>query len=111
MSHFVPPAPNSITVLIVGKGGREHALAWKLAQSPSVSRIFVLPGNAGTEEADKTQNVTHVKPNDYDAIVVFAKENGVGLVVAGPEEAVVDGIWDYFYGSKLTSFSHPSALF
>ncbi|KAK7921551.1 bifunctional purine biosynthetic protein [Apiospora marii] len=109
MSPFVPPSPNSITVLIVGKGGREHALAWKLAQSPSVSRIFVLPGNAGTEEADKTQNVIHIKPNDYKAIVAFANENGVGLVVAGSEEAVVDGIGDYFFGSGIPCFAPSRA--
>lgn len=101
MPPFITPSPNSVTVLIVSKGGREHALACKLAQSPSVSRIFVLPGNVGTEEADKTQNVTHIKPNDYEALVSFAKEKGVGLVVAGPEDAVVDGIGDHFHGSKF----------
>ncbi|KAK7977113.1 phosphoribosylamine-glycine ligase [Apiospora saccharicola] len=105
MPSFIPPAPNSVTVLIIGQGGREHALAWKLAQSPSVSRIFVLPGNPGMEDAAKTQNVSHIEPNDYEAIVSFAQEKGVGLVVAGPEEAVVDGIGDYFLGSGIPCFA------
>ncbi|KAK8038449.1 phosphoribosylamine-glycine ligase [Apiospora rasikravindrae] len=109
MDSFSPPSPNSVTVLIVGKGGREHALAWKLAQSPSVSRIFVLPGNAGTEKADKTQNVADIKPNDYEAIVSFAKVNGVGLVVAGPDDAVVDGIEDHFRSSGIPCFAPSRA--
>ncbi|KAK8095092.1 hypothetical protein PG997_001777 [Apiospora hydei] len=109
MDSFSPPIPDSVTVLIVGKGGREHALAWKLAQSPSVWRIFVPPGNAGTEEADKTQNVANIQPNDYEAIVFFAKANGVGLVVAGPDEAVVDGIEDHFRGTGIPCFAPSRA--
>lgn len=100
MAASSPPAPRDLTVLIVGQGSREHALAWKLVQSPAVSRIFALPGNGGTEEAAKTENFAHIRARDYAAIVSFAKENGVGLVVAGPDDAVVDGIDDYFRGSE-----------
>ncbi|KAK8093189.1 putative bifunctional purine biosynthetic protein [Apiospora kogelbergensis] len=109
MAASSSPETPELTVLIIGKGGREYALAWKLAQSPLVSRIFVLPGNGGTEEVAKTENVAHAKANDYQAIVAFAKENGVGLVVSGPDDAVVDGIEDYFRGSGIPCFASSRA--
>lgn len=88
-----------LKVLLVGKGGREHSLAWKLAQSPLVKHIYVIPGNGGTSELPKTSNIHHVKANDYPGLVALAKDAGVGLVVAGPDDAVVDGIEGYFRDS------------
>jgi phosphoribosylamine--glycine ligase len=80
-------------VLVVGKGGREHALVWKLAQSPRVTRVFCAPGNAGTAE-DGT-NVP-VEANDLDGLVRFAKSEGIGLTVVGPEEPLALGIAEAF---------------
>lgn len=86
----------SIPVLIVGSGGREHALAWKLSQSPQVSRIFVVPGNGGTASIDKVENVTTVKQDDFAGLLGFAIEKDVRLLVPGPEAPLVEGITDYF---------------
>src|SRR5690606_3236942 len=69
-------------VLIIGNGGREHALAWKIGQSSRVNRVFVAPGNAGT--AEDAENV-NIKPTDIEKLVKFAKENEIGLTVVGPE--------------------------
>ncbi len=92
-------APASLKVLLVGKGGREHSLAWKLAQSPSVEHIYVVPGNGGTDQLPNTSNIRHVESNDYPGLVALAKDLGIGLVVAGPDDAVVDGIEGYFRDS------------
>jgi phosphoribosylamine---glycine ligase len=81
------------SVLIVGSGGREHALAWKLAQSPRVARLFVAPGNAGTEQLDKTQNVA-IAATDVAQLIDFAKANGIDCIVVGPEAALAEGITD-----------------
>ncbi|KAL1614584.1 Bifunctional purine biosynthetic protein ADE1 [Diplodia seriata] len=85
-----------LRVLIVGNGGREHALAWKLSHSPSVARIFVAPGNGGTAALPRTQNVESVNAEDYPALVKFAVENLVDLVIPGPEAPLVGGIVDVF---------------
>ncbi|KAH3684074.1 hypothetical protein WICPIJ_004949 [Wickerhamomyces pijperi] len=87
----------SLNLLVVGNGGREHALIWKLSQSSSVKHIFVAPGNGGT---DQYSNVTNVNvpysASDFSQLVKFATENGVNLVVPGPEQPLVDGIADAF---------------
>ena len=88
-------------VLVVGKGGREHALAWKLAQSPRVTQVFVAPGNAGT--AREAVNVP-VEANDLDGLVRFAKKEGIGLTVVGPEEPLALGIVDAFRKERLRVF-------
>ncbi|GIS86928.1 MAG: hypothetical protein CM1200mP17_14960 [Woeseia sp.] len=67
-------------VLIVGSGGREHAFAWKISQSEKVERIFVAPGNAGTEGEAKTKNVD-ISPNDIDSLIKFSKSKNINLVV------------------------------
>lgn len=85
-----------VRVLLVGNGGREHALAWKLSQSPRIDRIFVAPGNGGTALLTKTQNVESVKADDYPGLVKFAVENNVNLLIPGPEAPLVDGIVDVF---------------
>ncbi|KAK3942812.1 phosphoribosylglycinamide synthetase [Diplogelasinospora grovesii] len=92
-------------VLLVGKGGREHALAWKLSTSPSVEHVYVVPGNAGTETLAKTSNITDVAANDYPALVTLSKELSIGLVVAGPDDVACDGIEGYFRDSGIPCFA------
>lgn len=83
-----------LIILLVGNGGREHALAWKLSQSPRVKSILVVPGNGGTGAGtlQKVQNIDHVKADDFAALMKFAQENEVNLVVPGPEAPLVAGI-------------------
>ena len=80
-------------LLLLGSGGREHALAWKIAQSPKIEKLFVAPGNAGTSETG--ENVA-IKADDFDAIRAFVLDNGIDMVVVGPEDPLVKGIYDYF---------------
>ncbi|MBQ9175387.1 MAG: phosphoribosylamine--glycine ligase [Bacteroidaceae bacterium] len=80
-------------ILLLGSGGREHALAWKIAQSPKVEKLFIAPGNAGTQSVG--ENVA-LKADDFDGIRRFVLENGVNMVVVGPEDPLVKGIYDYF---------------
>ena len=88
-------------ILIIGNGGREHALAWKLKQSPRAGRVFVAPGNAGT--AVDAENVD-LSTTDFPRLIRFAKENEVGLTVVGPEAPLVAGIVDAFQAEKLRIF-------
>ncbi|MCS2609477.1 phosphoribosylamine--glycine ligase [Halomonas dongshanensis] len=90
-------------VLMIGGGGREHALAWKLAQSASVDEVFVAPGNAGTAREDKLTNVA-IDASDIDALVDFAQQNGVALTVVGPEAPLVAGVVDRFRAANLAIF-------
>lgn len=80
-------------ILLLGSGGREHALAWKIAQSPKLEKLFIAPGNAGT--ATVGENVA-MKADDFDAIKAFVLANGITMVVVGPEDPLVKGIYDYF---------------
>lgn len=90
-------AGEPLIILLVGSGGRESALAWKLAQSKLVQDIFVVPGNGGTARGlQKVQNISHVNPDDFPALLAFARENKVNLVVPGPEAPLVAGIGDFF---------------
>jgi len=96
-------------ILVVGSGGREHALAWKLAQSSRSSRVFVAPGNAGTAtEGGKIENVS-IKEHDFAALIQFAKENNVGLTVVGPEVPLCAGIVDAFEAESLRIFGPNKA--
>ncbi|MCA9238324.1 MAG: phosphoribosylamine--glycine ligase, partial [Planctomycetales bacterium] len=88
-------------VLVVGGGGREHALAWKLSQSPSVQRVFVAPGNAGT--ALDAENVA-IADGDIAAQVKFAQDNDIGLVVVGPEGPLAAGAVDAFLAAGINAF-------
>lgn len=91
-------------ILLIGSGGREHALAWKLAQSPRVAKIFVAPGNGGTAGAgDKVVNVPIVESN-FDELIEFAGSNDVDLTVVGPEAPLVDGIVDCFEAAGMRCF-------
>ena len=97
-----------MNVLIIGGGGREHALAWKSAQSPEVKKVFVAPGNAGTALEDGVENVS-LAPSDTEGLVEFARESTVALTIVGPEAPLVAGITDAFSDAGLRCFG-PSAL-
>jgi len=88
-------------ILVVGGGGREHTLVWKLAQSPQVERVYVVPGNAGT--ASIAENV-EISPNDFDAIADLANDKGIDLVMVGPEIPLAEGIVDYLHSAGITAF-------
>ena len=92
-----------LRVLVVGSGGREHALAWKLSQSPLVDTVYLAPGNGGTavKGASKISNVP-VKSDDYPGLVAFAQKEKVNLVVPGPEAPLVDGIQGYFQAGAIS---------
>ena len=90
-------------ILIIGAGGREHALAWKAAQSEKVDKVFVAPGNAGTATENKIENVA-IDVMDFSALATFAKENAVALSIVGPEAPLVDGIVDHFNTLGLACF-------
>ena len=91
-------------VLVVGQGGREHALAWKLARSESVSAVFCAPGNAGIA-ADAT--CLDIPANDIPSLVEFATTERIDLTVVGPEAPLVDGLVDAFSEAGLTAFDFP----
>jgi phosphoribosylamine---glycine ligase len=90
-----------MNILIIGSGGREHALTWKLTQSPRVDRVFLAPGNAGTDVDG--ENVA-IKTTDFQKLIKFAKENNVGLTVVGPETPLTEGIVDVFEDAGLRIF-------
>jgi phosphoribosylamine--glycine ligase len=80
-------------ILLLGSGGREHALAWKIAQSPKIEKLYIAPGNAGTSNAG--ENVS-IKADDFEAIKAFVIENNINMVVVGPEDPLVKGVYDFF---------------
>lgn len=90
-------------VLVIGGGGREHALAWKAAQSPRVEKIYVAPGNAGTAREPKMENVA-IGVEAIDELVAFAKDNDIGLTIVGPEAPLVIGVVDAFKQAGLRCF-------
>ncbi len=94
-------------ILVVGGGGREHALAWKIAQSPKVDRVYVAPGNAGTAREEKLENVA-IGAEDIDALLAFARNGEIDLTVVGPEAPLVEGIVDRFQAEGLRIFG-PTA--
>jgi phosphoribosylamine--glycine ligase len=95
-------------VLVIGGGGREHALAWKAAQSPRVKKIFVAPGNAGTAQENKCQNVA-ISAEDIDGLLKFAIENKIDLTVVGPEAPLVGGVVDFFQAGGVRIFGPVKA--
>ena len=94
-------------ILVIGSGGREHALSWKLAQSPRVSEVLVAPGNAGTATEPKCRNVA-VKVDDLDGLLALAQDEAVALTVVGPEVPLVLGVVDRFRAAGLRIFG-PTA--
>jgi phosphoribosylamine---glycine ligase len=90
-------------ILIIGSGGREHALAWKVAQNPQVEKVFVAPGNAGTATENKVENVA-IDMLDFSKLAEFAQQNKIALTIVGPEGPLVAGIVDYFKAQNLLCF-------
>ena len=88
-----------MNILLLGSGGREHALAWKIAQSPRVDKLYIAPGNAGTAQVGENVDI---KATDFDALKAFALEHGVGMIVVGPEDPLVQGVYDYFQNDATT---------
>lgn len=83
----------TMTILILGSGGREHTITWKLAQSPKAKQLFVAPGNSGTAQIAENVNI---KVTDFEAIKALVLENNINMVVVGPEDPLVEGIHDFF---------------
>src|SRR6476659_3324043 len=93
-------------LLVIGSGGREHALAWRLAQSPKVSRVFVAPGNAGTTQEDGLYNVDLAAIPD---LLKFARADGIHATVVGPEGPLAAGVVDAFRAADLRIFGPSRA--
>src|SRR5690606_24374639 len=98
----------SMKILVIGSGGREHALAWQAAQSPQVETVFVAPGNAGTARETHVENVP-IQPMDFPALIDFVRVNDVGLTIVGPEAPLVGGIVDAFRAEGLRCFGPTAA--
>ncbi|HAZ94325.1 MAG TPA: phosphoribosylamine--glycine ligase [Porticoccaceae bacterium] len=92
-----------MNVLVIGSGGREHALAWKAAQSDDVGTVYVAPGNAGTAIEPNLENLA-IAVSDFAALADFAQANEVGLTIVGPEQPLVNGVVDYFQALDLPIF-------
>ena len=97
-----------MNVLVVGSGGREHALAWQAAKSPRVKKVFVAPGNAGTASEPGMENIA-ISPGDLDGLLGFAREQGIELTIVGPEDPLVHGIVDRFNEAGLACFGPGAA--
>ena len=87
-------------ILLLGSGGREHALAWKIAQSPKTDKLYIAPGNAGTSNVGENVDI---KADDFEALKAFAVEKGIDMVVVGPEDPLVKGIYDNFKNDSRTA--------
>ncbi|MDR0745754.1 MAG: phosphoribosylamine--glycine ligase [Mediterranea sp.] len=88
-----------MNVLLLGSGGREHALAWKIAQSPKVEKLYIAPGNAGTASLGENPDI---EATDFEALKIFALERAIDMIVVGPEDPLVKGIYDFFTGDIAT---------
>ncbi len=95
-------------VLVIGSGGREHALAWKAAQCADVTKVFVAPGNAGTATEANLENVD-ISVGDIAGLVAFAQNNAIELTIVGPEQPLVDGVVDAFNAAGLACFGPTAA--
>ena len=83
-----------MNILVIGSGGREHALAWKCAQTNQITNVYVAPGNAGTSREPKVKNIT-IDILDFSALAQFAEENQIRPTIVGPEAPLVEGIVDF----------------
>lgn len=102
-------APQPIRVLLIGNGGREHALAWKLSQSPLVEAVIAVPGNGGTATCPKTSNLASVSADDFPGLVALAQQEKINLVVPGPEAPLVDGVETFFTNVGIPCFGPSMA--
>ncbi|KAK9779083.1 putative Bifunctional purine biosynthetic protein ADE1 [Seiridium cardinale] len=98
-----------LRVLLIGNGGRENAIAWKLSQSPNVESIIAVPGNGGTATTPKTKNVESVSPEDFPKLLELAKQENINFVVPGPEAPLVAGAVDFFSKAGIPSFGPSKA--
>lgn len=98
----------SLNVMVIGGGGREHAICWKVSQSPFLKRLYCAPGNGGTSQLPKTENIS-LKVGDFSGIANFAKEKMIDLVVIGPDNPLADGIVDYLENEGLRVFGPRQA--
>jgi phosphoribosylamine--glycine ligase len=96
-----------MNLLIIGSGGREHAIAWKVKQSPQLKKLYVLPGNAGTREV--AENLDHISVDDHKAVAQFCNENQIDLVIVGPEVPLSEGIVDTLSGAGIRCFGPRQA--
>lgn len=95
-----------MNVLLIGNGGREHAIAWKLAKSKEMKKLFIAPGNPGTAKCGTNVDI---KADDYDRLLSFAKDNKIGLAVVGPEDPLAAGIVDRFEAAGIKAFGPNGA--
>ena len=95
-------------ILVIGSGGREHALAWKSSLDESVTRVFVAPGNAGTALEQKITNIP-IDTNDFAEVENFCRKENIGLVIIGPEQPLVDGMSDYLHNKGIKTFGPSQA--
>jgi phosphoribosylamine--glycine ligase len=95
-----------MNVLLIGNGGREHAMAWKLAQSKQIKKLFIAPGNPGTAKCGENVDI---KAEDYDKLLSFARDNNIGLAVIGPEDPLAAGIADRFEAAGIKAFGPSGA--
>lgn len=102
-------ASQALRILLIGNGGREHALAWKLSQSPLVESIVAVPGNGGTATCPKTTNNTTVSADDFPGLVTFAQTHKINLVIPGPEQPLVDGVEAFFTDVGIPVFGPSKA--
>ena len=101
--------PNSLRVLLIGNGGREHAIAWKLSQSPLVESIIAVPGNGGTATCPKTTNNSSVSAEDFPALLELARSKNINFIVPGPEAPLVAGAVDFFEDAGIRCFGPSKA--
>ena len=97
-----------MNILVIGSGGREHALAWKCAQAGQVKNVYVAPGNAGTSREPKIRNIS-ISVMDFFALAQFAEENEITLTIVGPEAPLVGGVVDFFQRKGLACFGPSRA--
>lgn len=105
---LIDSSRETLNVLVIGSGGREHVLAWKLSQSPSVKTLYVAPGNAGTAIEDKVQNVP-LDPMDFESLAQLIEEKNIELTVVGPEQPLVAGLVDYLASKGIFCFGPTQA--
>ncbi|KAI7846480.1 hypothetical protein COHA_000015 [Chlorella ohadii] len=96
-------------VLVVGSGGREHALAWKLAQSPTCGTLYVAPGNAGTQLEPSMVTLPQLNTSNHEQVISFCREKGIDFVMVGPEQPLVEGLVDSLSAAGITAFGPTAA--